>query len=334
MDAHSVRGKLGALIGVLVTALAISACAKPPTQSQAVFITDKGIGPDKWASAWLIIRHVATGAVIEFREPNAGFSGGTPFDVPEATYKRTPQGTTYEALMAGYQLEEPAVRAVGAVVREMEIDSWNKSQTGIGAAVEHAYRGLQMRYGRESVPAACYYRLFDKLEQQMRAKNGQPDIRTLEAALADEGDCAFAAVGAADQNKFVPEWRTDEILAFLRAGKRMVFIDTREPDEFAEGHIPGAINIQLRDLGGPLPPAVTEADVVVPYCVKDFRGFEMAKQLKLNGIRNVGLMHPYGISGWRKVGLPVAGPRDLPEQAAADKLKTCVIDPKGCVKDG
>lgn len=323
------------LIGLLwiVVVPLLSGCTQSPAQPPYVFVTDKGIGPDKWASAWLITRHAAPGAIVEFRETSTGMTGGIAFDVPDADYKRTAQGTTFEALVAGYRIDDASLLAIGGVIREMEIDSWSKSPTGIGATVEQAYRGLQFRYGRESVPAACYYRLFDALEQYLRAHAERIDTRALQGVLAQEGDCAFAGVDAARENKFVPEWRTDEILAFLRAGKRLVFVDTREPDEYREGHIPGAINIQMRDIDGPLPQAVLDADVVVPYCVKDFRGFEVAKRLKLRGIRHVGLMNPYGISGWRKAGLPVAGPNDLSEPMAADKLKACVAAPKACVKN-
>lgn len=317
----------------MVALALLSGCVQSSAQPPSVFITDKGIGPDKWASAWLIAHHVAPGAMVEFRDANQGMAGGTAFDVPEASYKRTSRGTTFEALIAGYRIDKPSLLTIGAVIREMEIDGWSKSQTGIGATVEHAYRSLQMRYGRESVPAACYYQLFDALEQYLGARANPIDTRALQSVLAQEGDCAFADPNAAQQNKFVPEWRTEEILAFLRAGKRMVFIDTRESDEYLEGHIPGAINIQMRDIDGPLPQVVLDADVVVPYCVKDFRGFEVAKRLKLNGVRHVGLMNPYGISGWRKVGLPVAGPNDFPEEMAADKLKECVATPKSCVKN-
>ena len=74
--------------------------------------------------------------------------------------------------------------------------------------------------------------------------------------------------------------------------------------------------------------------MVIPYCVKDFRGFEVAKRLKLLGAQSVGLMNPYGISGWRASGLPVSGTAALPDYEGARRLQACVEQPSVCIDAG
>ena len=110
----------------------------------------------------------------------------------------------------------------------------------------------------------------------------------------------------------------------------MVFVDVRETEEFDEDHIPGAINVKIRDLRDFDYNSIAKADLVVPYCVKDFRGFEMARLLKQSGIANVVLMRPYGLKGWMTMGLPTAGFLSQEDQAlkllsvCADNLQACL----------
>ncbi|WP_415679254.1 rhodanese-like domain-containing protein [Vibrio mytili] len=95
-----------------------------------------------------------------------------------------------------------------------------------------------------------------------------------------------------------------EVLAQAMTLGKVLFIDTREPDEYAESHIPDAINVPLRELKNVDPTSWNKYDYIVPYCLKDFRGFETAKVLKNKGLKNVVLMEPAGFNGWRSAGLP------------------------------
>ncbi len=98
-----------------------------------------------------------------------------------------------------------------------------------------------------------------------------------------------------------------EVAAMIREGKKVVFVDVREPEEFAERHIPGALSIPVRDTRGAYVDDLADADLVVPYCLKDFRGFEGAKTLQRRGVPNVGLFKGHGIKSWEKANLPEAG---------------------------
>lgn len=299
------------------------------------YVTWAGIGPDKLASAWLIHRHIDPGAKIRFIETGETPTSGIAFDIPEIPpYVRDSKQTTFESLLSGFKIAHPTLKQISEIVYDIEVNFWGGKQSEASPFVENAFRGLQLKYGRESVPQSCYFGLFDTLFSHFEKNSGAIYSSALERELAHDRRCGSVKNTTVDSDKkYVAEWSPQEILGFIGAGDKVVFIDTREPDEFEEGHIPGAINIKLRDIGGELPPEVINADVVVPYCVKDFRGFEVAKRLKQRGVKTVGLMNPWGISGWNATGFPVAGTRGLKEHEALQRLQVCVNRPAECIKD-
>jgi len=138
-------------------------------------------------------------------------------------------------------------------------------------------------------------------------------------------------------NTQVAELDLPTVLATMESKKQLVFIDTREAFEFREGHIPGAINLTLRqieslDENSTVMQSLVDADLVIAYCVKDFRGFEAARKLRKLGV-NAAIMNPYGIKGWRNAGLPIVGSRGLSEPAALTAMQSILLDQK-LGKDG
>ena len=102
----------------------------------------------------------------------------------------------------------------------------------------------------------------------------------------------------------------EDVAQMIRDGKKVVLVDVREPQEYTEKHIPGAISMPVREttkLTDEELAKMADADVVIPYCLKDFRGFEGAKALHNQGVKNVGLFKGYGIKSWDKAKLPEAG---------------------------
>jgi phage shock protein E len=99
---------------------------------------------------------------------------------------------------------------------------------------------------------------------------------------------------------------TEQLLAALLAGRKVLFLDTREDAEFREGHIPGARTLRLRDVAQADVDALAQYEFIVPYCLKDFRAFEVARALMARGLTQVVLMEPAGLQGWRALGLPLA----------------------------
>jgi rhodanese-related sulfurtransferase len=115
----------------------------------------------------------------------------------------------------------------------------------------------------------------------------------------------------------------DDLLA-MRQGRRIVFVDAREPPEFTEERIPGAVNMPLRAVPGAELAVYADADLVIPNCLKDFRGFEVAKALQNRGLRNVRLLQRPGLNGWKGSGLPTTGalPRRTDDEAQ-EALAAC-----------
>jgi len=108
-----------------------------------------------------------------------------------------------------------------------------------------------------------------------------------------------------------------QILSEVAQQSKIVFIDAREPDEFAEERLPGAIQLPLRGAAaGPLRSIPRDATLVA-YCIKDFRGYEVARALQREGYK-VRVMDDPGLNGWKKAKLPTAG--DLPKASDAQAM--------------
>lgn len=95
----------------------------------------------------------------------------------------------------------------------------------------------------------------------------------------------------------------DELLQQTRAGLVTV-LDVRPPDEFALGHLPGAVNIPLRELEARLADFDPSQEIVAycrgPYCVLSY---EAVAALRTKGFKARRLED--GFPEWRAAGLPI-----------------------------
>lgn len=95
----------------------------------------------------------------------------------------------------------------------------------------------------------------------------------------------------------------DELLQRSRAGAVTV-LDVRPEDEFALGHLPGAVNIPLRALEARLSELDPAHEIVAycrgPYCVLSY---EAVAALRAHGFKARRLED--GLPEWRAAGLPV-----------------------------
>jgi len=87
-----------------------------------------------------------------------------------------------------------------------------------------------------------------------------------------------------------------ELNNWLNAGKDILLIDVREPSEFKDGYIKGAINIPLGQFENRLQEIPKEKDVVV-YCRSGRRSAEASQILVKNGYRKVFNLEG-GIMNW------------------------------------
>jgi rhodanese-related sulfurtransferase/DNA-binding transcriptional ArsR family regulator len=105
-----------------------------------------------------------------------------------------------------------------------------------------------------------------------------------------------------DRDSLEPVSR-EELLKRSRAGA-VTILDVRPEDEFALGHLPGAVNIPLRVLTARLSELDRKQEVVAycrgPYCVLSF---EAVAALRARGFKARRLVD--GLPEWRAAGLPV-----------------------------
>lgn len=90
-----------------------------------------------------------------------------------------------------------------------------------------------------------------------------------------------------------------------------VLIDIREPGEFAEGHIPGAINIPIRDIPESLNHIPTDRPVFI-YCASGWRAGLALSSLRLMGYDNV-LAYAPSVKGWTAAGEALVNEENVPE---------------------
>ncbi len=138
------------------------------------------------------------------------------------------------------------------------------------------------------------------------------------------GYAASLSLGArgADPGAAIGSISLDALCAAIRSGAPVTFVDVREPAEFAEEHLPRAILLPARDMEQKAAASLRRDATIVPYCLKDFRGFEGAKRLRGLGFEDVRLLEGVGINGWKAHGLPTAGP--LPARSEDDAWRALI----------
>lgn len=101
----------------------------------------------------------------------------------------------------------------------------------------------------------------------------------------------------------VPQITVHDLASWLEEGRDVAVIDVREPFEWGEGHIPGALHVPMREAGerrSQIPADRTKAVI----CSGGLRSSTVISALKKAGLRNW-----YNVSGgmtaWQKSGYPI-----------------------------
>ena len=283
------------------------------------YVTSYGFGPDKWATIWLIERH---GGIVNVYGNEKLIPTGNnifAFDVTTSNFKRTGSNTSYSTLYKKFGRIDVVTSKMGHYIFDIEIGALNGQVSQDSRIVEHGFRGMQLRYGREQVTKACYLHFFNNVAAAIETD----ELTALSSKdFIPEESCMDNKSGMPKEALISVQVPTLDLQAafesYVREDK-IIFVDTRETWEFEEGRIPGAINIKLREVENSLD-FVRDADLVIAYCVKDFRGYEAARTFRKHGI-NAAIMKPHGMRGWIEEGLPVAGSKGLPEAEALAALR-------------
>jgi sulfur-carrier protein adenylyltransferase/sulfurtransferase len=115
----------------------------------------------------------------------------------------------------------------------------------------------------------------------------------------------------------IDEVSTSEANARLESGEAPLFLDVREPDEWQEGHLPGAVHVPRGNLEGRIESLVADKDrEIVVYCASGNRSAFAAKSLIDLDYTNVWNLAG-GFVDWKRNGFPLTTPRTLsPAQRA------------------
>lgn len=120
------------------------------------------------------------------------------------------------------------------------------------------------------------------------------------ALLAIAAAVSLIACGNnAAMQKITPTQFTDQ---FVNKQAARTLLDVRTPEEFASGHIPGAVNISVDSLAQQLSQVPQDKPVVV-YCHSGNRSAQAARILNDAGYKNIYDLG--GIIAWQQAGLPV-----------------------------
>ena len=80
----------------------------------------------------------------------------------------------------------------------------------------------------------------------------------------------------------------DEAVKIMRDEKDYIILDVRRPDEFAEGHIPGAINVPNEEIGtAEISELPDKSQLILVYCRSGRRSKEASEKLVKLGYTNV-----------------------------------------------
>jgi len=126
------------------------------------------------------------------------------------------------------------------------------------------------------------------------------------AATTDE--VPHAAAGAVSDQPLVQSMTSGDLLANLESAEGPVILDVRSPEEYAEGHIPGALNIPYDQIGANLDSLAAYRDRgLVVYCRTGRRAGIAEAVLLEAGFERVWDLEGHMVS-WQEQDLPLTVP--------------------------
>ena len=89
----------------------------------------------------------------------------------------------------------------------------------------------------------------------------------------------------------------DEAITMMEEGSGYIILDVRTPEEFAEKHIPGAINVANETIGTEAIPELPDKDqLILVYCRSGNRSKQASEKLVALGYTNI--VEFGGINDW------------------------------------
>ncbi|MDQ6886174.1 MAG: chromate resistance protein [Gemmatimonadota bacterium] len=175
VDFFDARGRLAAQRAISELERAVvddgtsqSLRATSPSVFGKTWVTRERVFVDRIASAWLIRRFIDPAATFKFVPP----SGYLPrpdelrFDMYEAEYTHEGDRCTFETLVTGFELDDPALRAVGEVVHDIDCKD-AKFDRPESAGVESILAGLVKAQSDDRRRLELGSAIFDALYAQL-----------------------------------------------------------------------------------------------------------------------------------------------------------------------
>jgi len=108
----------------------------------------------------------------------------------------------------------------------------------------------------------------------------------------------------------ISETSATDLIRRRDAGESLLVVDVREPEDYREGHIPGAVSVPRGVLEMRIDEVTTDEEhPIVCYCGGGSRSALSARTLGEMGYRNVESLSG-DLRGWREKGLPVEATPD------------------------
>ena len=90
----------------------------------------------------------------------------------------------------------------------------------------------------------------------------------------------------------------DEAVSLMKVEENYIILDVRRPDEYAEGHIPGAINVPNEEIGtAEITELPDKSQLILVYCRSGRRSKEASEKLVKLGYTNI--VEFGGINDWK-----------------------------------
>ena len=103
---------------------------------------------------------------------------------------------------------------------------------------------------------------------------------------------------AGEETDMIIDVEPDELMMDISHDKNLVVLDVRKPSEYADGHLPDAVNLPLNEMNDPASMAQIEDDQnLYVHCGGGYRSVIAASLLKRQGIHNLRNI----LGGWNKI---------------------------------
>ena len=98
----------------------------------------------------------------------------------------------------------------------------------------------------------------------------------------------------------IDEVTPEQVREMQAREERVVYLDVREPNEWALGRLPGAVHLPRGNLESKVEGMIDRAQRIVIYCARGNRSALAALTMKQMGYQNVASM-ARGIQGWADI---------------------------------